>query len=693
MKMAEKKFYFSEKVIFLISFSWLFITSFFFVRDWSPFSLFLHQGAILPQDIAASLIKIFLYGLTDILFLILVMLSAFGAGFLLLRPFGLEPDRPQQALLALAAGLGVLSYATLFIGIAQGYTRNGLFLIILFISIFAVIGIKRLLIRPSYLSIPKDNLQRLFFFLLMMEGIFLLAKALMPTVFYDAITYHLGVPNYYILEGGIKYIPYDSFSNFPFLAEMMYTIGLFLHGLKLAQMTSVLVFLAFALAVYNFSKTFFKEINPALPGLIFLSIPAFIENTNLYTNDLHLAYFTLMAIYCLFLWREKEENKYIVLAALFTGFCLATKYIALISCLLPFAVLIGYFLIKRQRPLREWVKIFTLFFVPAFLVFSPWVIKNLIYTGNPFYPAFFNIFGGRDMSGEMYAVIQSMSGKPALADGFHRFISNGWGLFLNSPKEINIKYGASAYLSPLPLVFFPLFFLIKERNERYNALAVIFLIMFVCWNFTFPLTRFLYPAIAVLVLLTAFAFAVLYKTASKAMKYILGTTLAFYILFGVLLGFYQADLWAGDFGFSHLNENAEEYMARQLASDKGFMLSSYPVEKYINENAEPDARVLIIGDAQHLFIKRRHEYSYLSASDPCTALCRDEKTATAYLKAEGINYIIYNPRELRRLQRSQAVSFKENGDRSLENFLNGTSVKLIYASNGRFGPVLLYKVL
>ena len=95
-------------------------------------------------------------------------------------------------------------------------------------------------------------------------------------------------------------------------------------------------------------------------------------------------------------------------------------------------------------------------------------------------------------------------------------------------------------------------------------------------------------------------------------------------------------MWAGDFGFAHLRENDEEYMARQLASAKGFMLSSYPVDMYINENAAPDARVLIIGDAQHLYLKRRHEYSYLSASDPCIPLSRDEKTAMAYLRSKDI---------------------------------------------------------
>ena len=135
------------------------------------------------------------------------MFSAFGAGFLLLRPFRLELDRPQLVLLELAAGLGALSYGVFLLGLAQGYTRNGLLLVILFISIFALIGIKRLFMRPFPLSIPNDNLKRLFFFLLIVEGFFLLAKALKPAVFYDAITYHLGMPNYYILEGGKNIFP------------------------------------------------------------------------------------------------------------------------------------------------------------------------------------------------------------------------------------------------------------------------------------------------------------------------------------------------------------------------------------------------------------------------------------------------------------------------------------------------------
>jgi hypothetical protein len=95
---------------------------------------------------------------------------------------------------------------------------------------------------------------------------------------------------------------------------------------------------------------------------------------------------------------------------IFAGFCLSTKYTALISVSGLFAV--GFFLTLRKQSGKESLKRAALFALPALLIYLPWLIKNSIYTGNPFYPALYDIFRGQNMTSEQYRAIMRLSHPP-----------------------------------------------------------------------------------------------------------------------------------------------------------------------------------------------------------------------------------------------------------------------------------------
>lgn len=281
--MSVQRYFFSKWTSF-IPLVWLCAVSFFYLRDWNPLklhplSLLIRQFPLFPYDIYASVISIFSKGWFELLLLVLGVLAALGVGDFLLSFFKLKIDKGQRITLSLALGIAALSYYTFGLGLVRGYNTAG----ILFSKIVLVLlALRGLCLAKAYLrnggKSQKFKWTKLCFIsILCTVMLFLFYKALMPALFYDAITYHLGVPNYYILEGGISYIPYDSCSNFPFVTEMIYTLGILLSGLKLAQLTSVLIFLLSVLLVYDFCRSFVKELNPAIPALLYLSTPAFIE--------------------------------------------------------------------------------------------------------------------------------------------------------------------------------------------------------------------------------------------------------------------------------------------------------------------------------------------------------------------------------------------------------------------------------
>jgi 4-amino-4-deoxy-L-arabinose transferase-like glycosyltransferase len=124
------------------------------------------------------------------------------------------------------------------------------------------------------------------------------------------------------------------------------------------------------------------------------------EASILYTNDLHLAYFTLVTVYCLFLWEKHQEPRYIVLTGIFAGLCFSTKYIALTY--VPFLSITGIIIGAWQESKSHIFKTIVLCSLPAIVVFIPWLIKNFLFTGNPLYPAFYSILAGNDMTLEQF---------------------------------------------------------------------------------------------------------------------------------------------------------------------------------------------------------------------------------------------------------------------------------------------------
>jgi hypothetical protein len=313
MSLLKNKPHPSSLTPFLAVF-WILMAGIYYFRDWNPLtdhpsSIIIKQSPAFYSDLSAALTTLFSTDGKELAGLILLLFAAIGCGSLLFSLLKISRPGNRRLILAAGAGTGLLSCYSFVLGILNGYNRTGLLFTLILMTLFALYG-AGLCLSSAFNTDRKLKAKYtdiIFFTLLACVMIFLCAKALKPAIFYDAITYHLGVPNYYLLEGGITYIPYDAFSNFPFLAEMLYTLGFLLSGLKLAQLTSPLIFFLTAITLYDFCHMFSKEINPVIAPLLYLATPAFMETTVFYTNDLHLAYYLLLLIYSFFMF-EKEKT-------------------------------------------------------------------------------------------------------------------------------------------------------------------------------------------------------------------------------------------------------------------------------------------------------------------------------------------------------------------------------------------------
>jgi len=663
------------------------------IPGWHPGVLVSRMLPILPQDVLAGWLRLFGDGMPALGMLFLVVLAAIGSGRLLLVPFRVDADKGQCLILSFALGLTALSLYTFFLGIAQGYNQTGRIVSLVLMSLMAVTGLL-VLLRPDSFTAGRrrDWADIVFFALMVMVGLFLCAKALRPAVFYDAVTYHMGVPNYYIQEGGIGYIPYDSYSNFPFMAEMLYTLGMLVYGQKLAQLISVAVLMACSLMVYDFARIHVREVPPALPAIFFLLTPAFMEMSVLYGNDLHLAYYSLIVVYSYFMLERDGGLGWAALMGVFTGVCIGTKYIALVSITLPaFAAVCWYAFTARGRGMKVSVAAVFSFGIPALIVASPWLVKNLIYTGNPFYPAFYNLLGGKDMTRELYAVHKM--NHPSFTDGLKGLVMHPWTLFMSDPAYLSSKYRAASFLGPALVFFVPLIVFVKGVAPAIKKLMVFSAVLFVLWSMAFPLTRYLYPAVGALLIVAAYAIWVLFHRLGWPMKGVLMLGAAACLVFNACLGFFIVDQWTSAYGFEHAVETDNQYLLRRAREGKSVMLQSVPAYEYINDNAGKDARVLVIGDAEHLYIKRRHVYTYLSAVTPYDMFLgghKDNAELYSELRGLGITHVVYNPVEMERLSRTGFIRRIKDEKDNIERFLRSGYVRRINVKDGAGMPVYLF---
>lgn len=216
--------------------------------------------------------------------------------------------------------------------------------------------------------------------------------AWVPPVSRDALTHHLAVPKLYIMHGGMVEIPHVPFSYYPMNLDLLYTIPLYLGN----DIIPKLIHFAFALLtaglIYSYLKRRLDTICALLGALFFLTIPVIVKLSITVYVDLGLVFFTTAALVFLLRWIETGFRfKYLVFSAVFCGLGLGTKYNGLVA-LFIIVLIVPFGFIRSdttRRPKQIKAVVYgAAYFLIAMLVFSPWMIRNYIWTGNPVYPMY-----------------------------------------------------------------------------------------------------------------------------------------------------------------------------------------------------------------------------------------------------------------------------------------------------------------
>lgn len=363
---------------------------------------------------------------TDGLVLVLWLAAAFGYGVL---PTTRLAGRltPIVALTSVAVGLGVLGLLVFGLGLAGGLNRGtAIGLLAAGWALGVSWGAKHRRSQSRESDVPKEPTDSasgparwrwVWMLLAPMLAVALVAAVVPPGMLwkpeephgYDAVEYHLQVPREWMEAGRIVPLHHNAFSYFPFGVEVHYLLAMQLKGgawpgMYLAQLMHVTMTALAVLAAGAFATRLADDKRVgvlaavaagAVPWLSQLAPLAFNEGGLLLFGTLSVGW-AVVAVRRMTSPSPDDDGgpspvRTLTLAGLLAGFACGVKLtgVPLLLAALPVAVLVG---VGRRVPRAAILGVLAFGFAGT-LAFSPWLVRNVAWSGNPVFPEATAIFG------------------------------------------------------------------------------------------------------------------------------------------------------------------------------------------------------------------------------------------------------------------------------------------------------------
>ncbi|MBI3552601.1 MAG: glycosyltransferase family 39 protein [Elusimicrobia bacterium] len=339
----------------------------------------------------------------------LLFLGAWSLGDALLLWFFPDYDYtglgPLRVVFSLGLGLGVLAYLAfgLFaLGIAHRGVYFGLYGMLCLFGICRLIPALRSSVGPpsdKTPDSPPNTTEKIVGGFLLVALAFSFLGTTQPEIFYDALVYHLAVPQTYLFAGRLVNMPYNHYSYLPLLTSMLYSWGLAIDGMYFAKLINFGVGFCTLIAIYRWGRVLKDRTLGLVACAIFLGTPLVIYLFWVTNSDLATAFFLLQTLMAAWSWlQDPEKNrKMLYLAGLFAGLGLASKYTAVFGVSI-LSFFIAWTFWKKRETLR--VRAFLFYLTLIILPLAPWWARNYVYTGNPFFPYLADTLGpkGTDLN-------------------------------------------------------------------------------------------------------------------------------------------------------------------------------------------------------------------------------------------------------------------------------------------------------
>ncbi|MBI5574561.1 MAG: glycosyltransferase family 39 protein [Elusimicrobia bacterium] len=602
--------------------------------------------------------------LSELFFLIVLLLISFEIGNLLLNKFDPSLSAHLKIPFSIGCGLAILSTITFFLGIF-GFLYKSVFYILLLI----------LFILPlkNFLSRKNSKISELKFygtFLTVTFFVFFAVSfvgALTPPTFYDSMVYHLAIPLQYMKNHRIIEIESNIFSNFPQNIEMLYTMAIILCDDILANLIHFVFFPLITLSIYGFLREKYDGKISIFASLIFAITPAVVMLASGTYIDLGITFYLFLSFISLIKWMETSLNKWLVLSGLLCGFSLGIKYTAGISAII-FILIIFYTAVSKKENIFSKIIIFG---SSAFLIFLPWLVKNYIFTGNPVFP--FYTFGNAPDYIRKYLSHVSQHGTSGFAD----FVNLPWNITMEG-----VKFGGGFdIIGPFYLVFLPTLFLIP-KTDKLTKISFIYLILYYFfWSVSAKVLRFLIPIFPVAAIVFS---GCIFKFINER---ILTKNIVKIILSAIIISNFAVLVFIQNFisPLPHLfgNITKDDYLSSKVLNPNNF----YPAVKFMNETFANNSKTLFVGEARNYYTNFHSVSSSPFDPDLFTYWANDSKTAEELLiklQHSGFTNLFWSQKEYERLKNGFRPNDFTEQSIKIVNIFKKKYLNLLYENKGLF---------
>lgn len=445
-------------------------------------------------------------------------------------------------------------------------------------------------------------------FLMGLAGITTFLAAATPPFFYDALVYHLAVPQQYLLAHGFHYMPYHHFSNFPMNLGMLFMVGMSFSGGMLAKLISWSFAPMTAIAVYGFAKSRWGIHSAITSAAILFLVPGVLILSTLTSVDLGVMFYSFLSFSALLSWFTSRQKSWFILAGIFCGLAVGTKYTAFVmtfGAILIILFIHEYFSAKKWRFLKS-IRFLILFGAIVLCMALPWFIKNVTYTGNPLYPLFNSLLGTHisdqytyydqkiSATNPAYNLVSTLLSKHAFQP---QKILNVIVHALKAPWTFSMKTTrAAGKTGILFLLCIPLIFLIPQKDSFLPYLLALGGCSFWLWVILLPHTalRYAFQMFPPLSLTTSSILWSLPIAHHKKPWLVSGVCL---LLCYHLLFFFQDMNYLQPYSYLFTNLSREQFLLEHG-------VDYYPVMQFINGNTSEDSKILYVGEIRSYYCER-----------------------------------------------------------------------------------------
>ena len=520
---------------------------------------------------------------------VLFLAISTGIGLRIIRYLALPGLTPLEKLLfAFALGVGTLAYSLLGIGLI-GFLNTGVIAVL-------IIGLSWLL-APELSNLVKDLLElglrayrvwqaagttgKVTALVAVSIGVLTFVNALSPPWDYDGLMYHLVGPKLFLEAQRVFPHPDNWYVNGPFTVEMLFTVGMSFGDDVFPKLVHYSMGLLFLGATYSIASRWFSQKTALLSVAILLTVPTLPVWASIAYIDLGWSAFEVLGLGALLVWWRERGRGWLLLSGTMIGFAAGSKYLGLMAV----AVLGGFVLISTWK--LGWRRSFRAgltFGLTAAIVAAPWYLKNVIWFGNPIFPLVFGGPGWDVLRLELYsAYLDSFGAGRGLID----YLLLPWNVYARHEE-----FGTVMNEIDIPsLLFLGLLLVWRWPHQVMRALIFIAGARFLLWSLGSQQIRFLLPIYPALAIGAGYVIERLESPRTISRRLGLFFSILLIGLMGVTL-FYQFQI-ATQFNPIPVNigvESRNDFFSRSV--------SYYPALMYMQEDAEPADRVLMLGDGR-----------------------------------------------------------------------------------------------